>query len=695
MKKIFITYSHTDSDFVDRLVEELEFSNLDVTLDKRVLRPGDSLLKIFDEIGLCNFLLPVLSTNSLKSNWVRKELETAIVKEIEEDDFKVIPIIKEGESWDLLREEMPASLKEALRSKYAARFDIKPHEEAIKELLNGLAPAQDAQQVYASIYGAKSDNPFRRVRTEYFENVQLLARSFAEPESILYDRIVEVKPALIEGGRGSGKTMLLKSLEARVSVFRREAKSITQAGLDYFGAYSRLTQGAFATQEGNILSHIQLDMATRLFKSELILQLVQSLVEEIQQSSTQRVVDINATQESSLVSEMARQIKPREPACQQARDFDWLKRFIQLELRTISEYLSRKVFGESPAYEGVFLDKEELSEICKKVLLTLFPVDGSGTIYFLLDEYENLLPFQKVVLNTLVKWARSNSFSIKIGAKKTGFQDPRTLEGQELEEGHDYSPVDLDYDLSHSEHRKHYKTLLINICRKVLGGENYAATDIQSVLEEGAPRDGLPSIEIDSEIESMITEQSGKDWAGLEERERSELRHRLEMGAVYRILKRKKKTYAGFDDMSLLSSGIIRFFLELCGMSYYFAIQEGTNVKGGEQIRIEHQKDAAYTLSAYYLATIRKNIVDYGPQIQQLTIDLGDIFRQKLLTHLSEPEAARVAISDSSISGGCLNGEGQEDTRHCCYALSIAGKRRGRGYSSKTCNRPSTTGILD
>ena len=58
-EKLFITYSHADTDFVDRLVEELEFSNLDVTLDKRILSPGDSLLRIFDEIGLCNFLLPV------------------------------------------------------------------------------------------------------------------------------------------------------------------------------------------------------------------------------------------------------------------------------------------------------------------------------------------------------------------------------------------------------------------------------------------------------------------------------------------------------------------------------------------------------------------------------------------------------------------------------------------------------------
>jgi len=648
MKKVFITYSHADMDFVDRLVGELEFSGLDVSLDRKILAPGDSLLRIFEEIGASGFLLPVLSSNSVISDWVQKELETAIIKEIEEKEFKVVPLIKQGENWEELRKNMPSGLREALRSKYAARFDTGSHEDVIKELLKALAPKQDPQGIYAQIYAAKSDNPFRRVRTEHFEDVRVLARSFAEPESIRYDRIVEVKPTLIEGGRGSGKTMLLKSLEARVSVYRRSVKTIREAELKHFGAYCRMTQGAFATQEGNILNHIPLDVATRLFESELILKLVQALVEEIQQCSSQGVLSMTAQQESSLVCEIKSQIKPKEADCRQSRDLQWLKRFIQIELRSISEFLGRRIFGESPVYDGVFLNKTELSEICNIVVQSV-PDLKDVTIYFLLDEYENLLPFQKVVLNTLVKWAQSSIFTIKIATKKTGFQDPRTLEGQELEEGPDYSPVDMDYDLSDPGHRANYKSLLVNICREVLKSENYSNIEIQSLLEKGAPYDGLSELEIETVIAEMVKEQSGKEWASLDDEKRKEYLHRLGMGAVYRLLKRNQKKYAGFDDLVMLSSGIIRYFLELCGMSYYFAIQDATNVKSGEKIKVDAQNKAAHTLSSYYLATIRKNIMDYGPRIQQFTIDLGDIFREKLLKHLSEPEAARLSISDPHV----------------------------------------------
>ena len=646
MKKVFITYSHDDRDFVQRLKNELELSNVAVSLDERVLAPGDSLLKIFAEIGTCDFLLPVLSANSISSQWVQKELEISIVKEIEETPFKVVPVIKEGEDWDELQRLLPAHLRQALRDKYAARFDLKSHGDAMRELLKALSPQQDPEAVYAEIYAPKSENPFRRVRTEYFEDVKILARSFTEPESILYDRIVEVKPTLIEGGRGSGKTMLLKSLETRVGVCRQNVKSIKESGLTHVGAYCRLTQGAFATQEGSILNHIPLDMATRLFESELILKLIESLIEEIQQCVNLNILNVSAQQESALVCDIAKQVRPRSANCQEVRDFSSLKRFIQIELRSISEYLGRKIFGESVNYDGVFLDKTELVGICSAVVRTLSDLPPSSTVYFLLDEYENLMPFQKIVLNTLVKWAQTNAFTIKIATKKTGFQDPRTLEGQELEEGHDYSPVDLDYDLSETEHRAHYKNLLANICKKVLQGENYANNDIDSLLERGPANDGFSEEEIDSTIAQMINERADKDWNTLGDDERREYRHRLQVGAVFRLLKRKRRTYAGFDDLTLLSSGIIRYFLELCGMSYYFAVQESVNVSEGEPIKAEHQNAAAYTLSAYYLATIRKNIVDYGPQIQQLAIDLGDIFRQKLLNHLSEPEAARIAISD-------------------------------------------------
>ena len=217
-----------------------------------------------------------------------------------------------------------------------------------------------------------------------------------------------------------------------------------------------------------------------------------------------------------------------------------------------------------------------------------------------------------------------------------------TLEGQEIEEPHDYASVDVDYNISDAQERRNYKNLLMAICERSLAYEAFAETDIDKLLEPALEWDGLEKEDLDREIAVVVGDRPLT----------TEDRHKLGYAAIWRLLHRrggKRKQFAGFDDMITLSSGIIRLFLELAGLSYYFAVQAGGDVKGGQPIGRSHQTDAAYALSNYYLSTIRSNVATVGPQIQQLVIDLGDIFRTKLLKHNSEPEGSRLAVHDPQM----------------------------------------------
>jgi hypothetical protein len=646
MKKAFVTYSHEDSDFVSRLINDLENAAISISFDKKILKPGDSLLDIFDKIGNSDFLLPIISTNSISSNWVKKELSIAIVKEIEEEDFTVIPIIKEKENWDSLKKLLPTKLKESLRDKFYARFDIMPYEDCLPKLIEALTPEEQFAGIYSKIRGPNVDNPFRRVRTENFEDLQILANFFARPESARYDKIIELKPTRLEGGRGSGKTMILKSMTAQVSVFRLNKTTFEEANLSYYGVYCRLTQGSFATQAGNILDHIKLDQASILFASEFYLQLINSLVDEICNCSEQHLLEISSKLETEICHQILRQLYIGKKFKVSVVNFIDLRAVIQNELGTINDYLNRKILGESGKYPGIFVDKTKLRAVCK-IILDDIPELNKKTIYFLLDEYENLLPFQKVVINTLLKWSEQGFFSVKIAAKKTGFKDPQTLENQEIEEGHDYTRIDLDYDLSKSSHRTFYKKLLLTICQKTLMNDGFSETNIEKILEAKSPFIGFET-EVDEILDQIVQQQKNTKLKSLKKAEQQELRKRMEFGAFYRVLakKHKKRQFSGFDDLMILSSGIIRYFLELCGTSYYYAIQDDTNVKKGEKISAKHQSEAVYALSNFYLYNIRKNLVKYGSDINRLVIDFGDIFRIKILNHLTEPEAARVSIID-------------------------------------------------
>ena len=631
MARAFVTYSHEDSDFVERLVSDLESAGLAVVFDKRLMFPGDSLLKIFEEIGTVEFLLAILSPHSVKSNWVQKELAGAVVREIEETEFKVIPVIKETC-------QLPTSLRQALRDKYQASFDGKQYDMVLKEIIGALSAPDDVRFLYSEFQGPTSDNPFRRVRAEHFENISTLARSYSEPEAARYERIVETKPVILEGGRGSGKTMTLKSMlpQALVSRFGRERFDETNAA--YFGVYLRFVPGSFATQSQSVEEIVGKDRCVALFLTETILKLTHALVGELDSCNSAAVVRRTNHQERQLVSEIAQIVRPSLPIDSQMADLNGLMTLLLREIRFISDYVNRRIFGESPNYEGVFLGVEDLKHICSVTVATYLEKPGT-TVYFLLDEFENLLNFQKLVANSILKASESGHYSVKISTKKAVLTTSMTLEGQEVEEPHDYSSVDVDYNISDEQERRNYKELLTTICSRILSHEGFSETAINKLLEPPLEWDGLDKDDLDKEMTKVFGDRPLT----------TEDRHRLGYAAVFRLHHQRRgsrKQFAGFDDLVALSSGIIRLFLELAGLSYHFAMQEGTDVKRGKPIGRDHQTSAAYALSNYYLSTIRTNVATVGPQMQQLVIDLGDIFRAKLLKHNSEPEGSRLAVHD-------------------------------------------------
>ena len=326
MARAFVTYSHEDTDFVERLVSDLESAGLDLVFDKQLMLLGDSLLKIFEEIGTVEFLLAILSPHSVKSNWVRKELSVAVVREIEEQGFRVIPVFKE-------QCELPLDLMQALRDKNQARFHEKEYNEVLRELVEALSGPTNARTLYGEFQGKGSDNPFRRVRAEHFESISTLARSYSEPEAARYERIVETKPVFLEGGRGSGKTMTLKSMLPQALVSRQNHRRLEETKLSYFGVYLRCVPGSFTTQTEGIEEIIGANRSSTLFLSETILKLTQALVEELKACSDVGILQVPSSRERQFLSNVANVVRPLGPNQSLPSDLDELQRFLDKEIR--------------------------------------------------------------------------------------------------------------------------------------------------------------------------------------------------------------------------------------------------------------------------------------------------------------------------------------------------------------------------
>lgn len=208
----------------------------------------------------------------------------------------------------------------------------------------------------------------------------------------------------------------------------------------------------------------------------------------------------------------------------------------------------------------------------------------------------------------------------------------------------------MDYNLSEKKEKELYQNLLVKICNKLLDIENYRKKDIRKILGEPEELE-LPREVIDEEIKNI------RKVAGLEflPEKLPEYRNKLELAAIFRLLRKRervegrksrKKIHAGFETYTYLSSGIIRIFLNLAGMAFYKGEEEGINVKKGDKIPIEHQTWAAYVVSKAWLEKITINLEKYGERMYQFIVDIGDIFRERLLYHPTEPETLTISVTD-------------------------------------------------
>lgn len=95
MGYIYISYSHKDGDFVQKLAGTLEQEGFDVWVDERLDYGSDWPMEIQKQLDYCDALILVMSPRSQASKWVQNELNRALRKE-----KPIFPLLLEGrEPW--------------------------------------------------------------------------------------------------------------------------------------------------------------------------------------------------------------------------------------------------------------------------------------------------------------------------------------------------------------------------------------------------------------------------------------------------------------------------------------------------------------------------------------------------------------------------------------------------------------------
>lgn len=120
----FLSHSSKDKGFVRRLAADLVANGVKVWIDEQRILVGDSIPeKIAQGLAESDFFLIVVSRNSIESPWVKKELNNALVQEIERRKVAVLPIKLDDAT-------MPGSIQDKHYADFRGSY-----EEGLKKLL--------------------------------------------------------------------------------------------------------------------------------------------------------------------------------------------------------------------------------------------------------------------------------------------------------------------------------------------------------------------------------------------------------------------------------------------------------------------------------------------------------------------------------------------------------------------------------
>jgi hypothetical protein len=130
MKKItsiFISYSHKDRSFAHKLSHELRKRGYFVWLDEGEIKIGDSV----------HFVASIISRTSIRSSWVKEELEIVTNLRLSGKKVKILPIL-------LHDVKLPGFL---LGKKYADFRTKKKHTTGLKDILASLPPTKPIPKI--------------------------------------------------------------------------------------------------------------------------------------------------------------------------------------------------------------------------------------------------------------------------------------------------------------------------------------------------------------------------------------------------------------------------------------------------------------------------------------------------------------------------------------------------------------------
>ena len=581
-------------------------------------------------------------------------------------------------------------------------------------------------------------NPFSDYNANTMDSEQII--NFWESpfgnylKGITEEEIASERTAIFfSGGRGTGKTMLLKHYSMSAQYIRSEKEDINFKDYiiknGYVGIYIRFDTPLLIGFDGlgmeqkkweTIFSHFFEMTLCKAFIDALAVMADKRVVTESEVKDVEkRVQDLLGCNHDKNITELSRKL---------ADDINYVNDFKSEMIFDAIEFKPSKIYPlGSLSYNIVKIIKKSCKDL-KKINFLL-----------LLDEYENFLEYEQQIVNTVIKF--SNDIAFRVGMRPMGFHTYATVSNEEfIKEHREYRNIQFDNPLIGKQNNSGYLDFLYGIAEKRLNNVSYfknSKYNIKKILgfKEDPQKEAIEIVQgrtkhIDEylkEIEkkykcinktfNITSEQLDKlkctdnplyemqnmrmllkpfdveyviksfnDYKNKINSEEArkykndyENKYKLSYVFVLRsIYKVESKQYYGFKDFAYLSSGIVGTFIELCRCSFQYAYFSDKEALLNGCISKDIQTKAALDVAYSEFEQIQR-ISKVGNYVHCLAKNIGNRFKKRHMDkRISYPETNQFSFVSQQLKKDSL----ESQVFNAALLWSVFQKKEGMQQSS-------------
>ena len=500
----------------------------------------------------------------------------------------------------------------------------------------------------------KNNNPFE-IKTPESNSAEDILELFVDVFPDFW-QVKEAGHTFLNGPRGSGKSMMFRYMMPDCQMLKTGSKA---CDLDYFAVYVGIKQTNINNTDLERLSnHATLIINEHLLSTFVIANVLGSIRQTFNDELNNYTEEIKNFYRDTFVGVVAQSGYEGDidTKCDGSDGNSILLRMIKVVEAMEQEckkYCNRLALNRdmTTPYTGALTDFVDfvLPIINGLKQITLFPQEKP--FYILIDDAGYLNLAQTKVLNTWVSYRSTKDICLKISAQ-LDYKTHLTANDKRIDAPHDYSEINIS--TVYSSKTSDYNDRIKEIVRKRL--EKYLNLKIEP--EKFFPKDEAQEAAIDAIAKKLAEENYDPDrpYASGDAARRyarpdfiKDLQKNHKSGFTY--------SYAGFDQLVAISSGIIRYFLAPAQEMYsvMMAKNKGSEIK---EISPSVQDEVIKRYSDNFLQgqfdEIRKDQglapnmpQDKAGKLYNLVDSLGELFHITLVSNASERRVFSVALTDS------------------------------------------------